>query len=105
MSSPFGLIPAHEMSIWRLYWVSGTPRSQAQANPCGRYKAQTTLHSSDNPRLAPRTSSAQPVLLENSWVRQMLSPKSLILKPDQQSEHALSGPRCPPREFPLCLNE
>src|SRR5437879_7180096 len=30
---------------------------------------------------------------------------SLILPPDRQSEHTISGPRCCPREFPLCLNE
>src|SRR2546428_6670887 len=43
MSCPFGLIPAHEMSIWRLSMGFGNPRSQAQANSCGRCKAQTTL--------------------------------------------------------------
>src|SRR5437879_3734364 len=31
--------------------------------------------------------------------------KSLILRPDCQNTHMFSGPRCPPREFPLCLNE
>src|SRR2546422_10073296 len=60
MSCPFGLIPAHEIGLQRHYCSMGlgNPRSQAQANPCGRYNVQTRLDPGDNPRPAPRTSSA-----------------------------------------------
>src|SRR2546425_9751075 len=53
VSCPFGLIPAHEMSMRRLLMGLGNARSQAQANPCGRCKAQTTLDPGHNPCLPP----------------------------------------------------
>src|SRR6267143_4734082 len=58
MSCPFGLISAHEMSMRRLYWVSGIPAANSRPILADGIDHKPRSTSSDNPRLAPRTSSA-----------------------------------------------
>src|SRR2546427_2128729 len=58
VSCPFGLIPAHEMSVRRLYWVSGTPAAKPKPILADALKHKPRSTSRDNSRLASRTSSA-----------------------------------------------
>src|SRR5713101_5576060 len=106
------ILRANTVSEYRSEWILLEYYSRRRKKPVDRglYPSNELPRAADPSEPMEGTSQTFSTLLPCSSLRKFIATQttywnSLVLSPDCQSEHAISGPRCAPREFPLCLNE